>query len=63
MFRCIRANDFDIPEVCLGLASYLLPFASRQLDRIAGVGHNIEPETQIVAGDSIAEAIALTLYH
>lgn len=62
MFRDIRANDLDISEVCRGLASYLLPFAPRQLDRIAGVGHNIESETQIVACDSIAEAVALTLY-
>src|SRR5262249_20288167 len=57
----IGAHHFDVHIVCIGMPSYLFPFASCQLDWIAGIGDYAAPCVQDVGCDAVCQPIALAL--
>ena len=61
MLPKVGARDLDVHVRRTGITSNALPFPSRELDRIARIRDDSEPQTQIVQGDPISEPVALSL--
>jgi len=60
MLKGIGTNYFNVDASHLRVASYRLPLASGQFNRIARIRNNADTEPKIVSGDAIRQTITLT---
>jgi hypothetical protein len=58
----IATHHLDVDKFCTLFSCDTLPFAARELNGIAGIGHNTHAEPQVVSSYAIGEPVPFTLY-